>query len=96
MTDLAEVMAAIDAPWLAWAVHTADAPLVAELLEPLTRQELYALAVALASQVPRPRTPPRKRRPVSRCPCPWKHPFPSHHEAALALRRAVVAWRAEP
>jgi len=61
MTDreqLAERMAAIDAPWLAWAVHTRDAGLVSELLEPLSRQELYALAVALASQVPRPRTRP--------------------------------------
>lgn len=61
MTDLDELaqrMAGIDAPWLAWAVHARDAALVAELLEPLTRQELYALAVALASQVPRPLTRP--------------------------------------
>lgn len=61
MTDpdaLAELHATTTAPWLAWAVHTRDAALVAELLEPLDRQGLYALAVALASQVPRPRTRP--------------------------------------
>jgi hypothetical protein len=61
MTDLeqlAERMAAIDAPWLAWAVHTRNPAVVSGILCPLTVQELYALAVALASQIPQPRTRP--------------------------------------
>lgn len=62
MTDrdeLAEFHATCTAPWLAWAVQVEASPgMVAELLEPLDRQSLYALAVALASQVPRPRSRP--------------------------------------
>lgn len=61
MTDLdqlAERHAVITAPWLVWGVYTGDADLIAEELEPLTRQDLLALAVVLASQVPQPRTRP--------------------------------------
>ncbi|MBA9003686.1 hypothetical protein [Thermomonospora cellulosilytica] len=56
--ELAEFHAGYTAPWLAWAVYQRDPALVAELLEPLDVQSLRALAVVLASQIPRPRTRP--------------------------------------
>lgn len=56
--ELAEQLAVSTAPWLAWAVHTRDAGLVAELLDSLTHQDLLALAVTMASQIPQPRTRP--------------------------------------
>jgi hypothetical protein len=58
LDHLAEHLAVSTAPWLTWAVHTRDPGLVAELLDSLTHQDLLALAVTLASQVPQPRTRP--------------------------------------
>jgi DNA-binding NarL/FixJ family response regulator len=55
---LAQTYAVSTAPWLAFAVHQRDADQIAELLQPLGVQELRALAVVLASQLPRPRTRP--------------------------------------
>lgn len=55
---LAELLAVSAVPWLAWAVHQRDAALVAELLEPMDRQQLLALIVVLGSRVPYPRTRP--------------------------------------
>lgn len=56
--ELAARLAVTTATWLGWAVHTNDADLVRELLEPLTHQELLALAVTMGSQIPQPRTRP--------------------------------------
>lgn len=56
--ELAQCLAGSVAPHLATAVHDGDAAKVAELLRPLDRQQLLALAVVLASRVPQPRTRP--------------------------------------
>lgn len=58
LDHLAEVLASNTAPWLAWAVHHRDKRLIDELVEPFDFQQLRALVVVLASQVPQPRTRP--------------------------------------
>ena len=51
---LAQVLASTTVPWLAYAVHTRDAPMVRDLLVGLDRQELFGLAVVLASRCAKP------------------------------------------
>lgn len=58
LEQLAQSLAVTVAPNLALAVHCGNASEIARLLTPLSRQELLALAVVLASQVPQPRTRP--------------------------------------
>jgi hypothetical protein len=58
LDELAQCLAVTVAPSLALAVHVGDGHRVGALLEPLTRQELLALAVVLADQVGQPRTRP--------------------------------------
>jgi len=58
LEQLAQSLAVTVAPSLALAVHCGNAREIARLLTPLSRQELLALAVVLASQVPQPRTRP--------------------------------------
>lgn len=58
LDDLAAWHASYTAPYLAWAVACHDRELIAELLEPLDIISLRALAVVLASLVPRPGTRP--------------------------------------
>lgn len=58
LEELAEAVASNIAPPLAFAVHQGDAAAIGEILTGLGVQELYALAVVLAAQVPQPRTRP--------------------------------------
>lgn len=58
LEELAEAVASTIAPVLAFAVHRNDAAAVGQILTSLGTQELYALAVVLAAQVPQPRTRP--------------------------------------
>lgn len=54
----AQQMHASTAPHLAFAVNQGDRTLVADLIEPLNRQELLALCVVLADMVPLPLSRP--------------------------------------
>lgn len=58
LEELAEAVASNIVPSLAFAVHQGDAAAIGHILTGLTVQELYALAVVLAAQVPQPRTRP--------------------------------------
>ena len=51
---LAQVLASTTVPWLTYAVHTRDARMVHDLLIGLDHQELFGLAVVLASRCPKP------------------------------------------
>ena len=47
---LAQVLSSTVVPWLTYAVHRGDAAMVRDVLTGLDRQELYGLAVVLASR----------------------------------------------
>ncbi len=55
--DLAEYMAEVVAPQLAWARKRRDAEEIAALLTPLSYQELYALCLVQSEHWPLPPTP---------------------------------------
>jgi hypothetical protein len=48
--ELAETLAVIDVPWITWAVHNRDSEVIADRLVPMTRQELMAMVIVLASR----------------------------------------------
>lgn len=97
--ELAEAVAITLVPALTYAVHEHDAAAVGDILTGLSVQELYALAVVLASRVPQPRTRPNDgvidevavQRAVSGEPGPLTRDERAEAVRAMAARGAGVS-----